>query len=173
MRALLFIALCLSSCRAPSPSWTIEGPELVSNDGAWLVRWRTEPSEIPLNAPFHVEVQVLPADGSHPPEELSLEVDAAMPHHRHGMNRLPRMLAKGDGSFRAEGMLFAKLLTSPMPHARVRNIDASEALALEGVFAVLTADDILCTGCPRDRNAHTYERALLRRRTDPSRCRRG
>ena len=50
--------------------------------------------------------------------------------------------AKYAEDFRAEGMLFAKLLTSPMPHARVRNIDASEALALEGVFAVLTADDI-------------------------------
>jgi xanthine dehydrogenase molybdenum-binding subunit len=31
--------------------------------------------------------------------------------------------------FRAEGMLFAKLLVSPMPHARVRGIDASAALA--------------------------------------------
>src|SRR3954466_12900412 len=44
--------------------------------------------------------------------------------------------------FRAEGMLFAKLLTSPMPHARVRNIDASAALAMPGVKAMLTADDL-------------------------------
>ena len=44
--------------------------------------------------------------------------------------------------YRAEGMLFAKLLLSPMPHARVSNIDASEALAMEGVEAVLTADDL-------------------------------
>ena len=43
--------------------------------------------------------------------------------------------AKYAEDFRAEGMLFAKLLTSPMPHARVRNIDASAALALDGVFA--------------------------------------
>ena len=50
--------------------------------------------------------------------------------------------AKYAEDFRAEGMLFAKLLTSPMPHARVRSIDASAALALDGVFAVLTADDI-------------------------------
>jgi xanthine dehydrogenase molybdenum-binding subunit len=39
-------------------------------------------------------------------------------------------------------MLFAKLLLSPMPHARVRNIDASAALAMPGVKAVLTADDL-------------------------------
>ena len=31
--------------------------------------------------------------------------------------------------FRAEGMLFAKLLLSPFPHARVRSIDTSAALA--------------------------------------------
>src|ERR1700724_2867756 len=44
--------------------------------------------------------------------------------------------------FRAEGMLFCKLLLSPLPHARVRHIDASEALAMPGVRAILTADDL-------------------------------
>jgi len=43
--------------------------------------------------------------------------------------------------FRADGMLFCKLLPSPMPHARVRHIDASAALAMPGVKAILTADD--------------------------------
>ncbi|MBJ19116.1 MAG: hypothetical protein CL933_06780 [Deltaproteobacteria bacterium] len=106
MRALLLLAISLSSCVTPPPTWSFEGVELLSNDGSWLVRWRTEPVEIPLNAPFHIELQVLPADGSHPPAELSLQVDAAMPHHRHGMNRVPRMIDQGGGGFRAEGMLF-------------------------------------------------------------------
>src|ERR1700688_2828341 len=44
--------------------------------------------------------------------------------------------------FRAEGMLFCKLLLSPLPHARVRHIDAREALAMPGVRAILTADDL-------------------------------
>ncbi len=44
--------------------------------------------------------------------------------------------------YRAEGMLFAKLLLSPMPHARVRGIDARAALAMDGVKAILTADDL-------------------------------
>ena len=39
-------------------------------------------------------------------------------------------------------MLFAKLLLSPMPHARVRGIDTRAALALTGVKAILTADDL-------------------------------
>jgi len=44
--------------------------------------------------------------------------------------------------FRAEGMLFCKLLLSPLPHARVRHIDAREAMAMPGVRAILTADDL-------------------------------
>src|SRR5262245_48995007 len=39
-------------------------------------------------------------------------------------------------------MLFCKLLLSPMPHARVRSIDTSTALALPGVKAILMADDL-------------------------------
>ncbi len=39
------------------------------------------------------------------------------------------------------GMLMGKILHSPYPHARVRRIDASKALALEGVVAVVTGQD--------------------------------
>ena len=50
--------------------------------------------------------------------------------------------AKYAEDFRADGMLFCRLLLSPMPHGRVRSIDASEALRMPGVVAVLTADDV-------------------------------
>ena len=50
--------------------------------------------------------------------------------------------AKYAEDFRADGMLFCKLLLSPMPHARVKRIDSRAALALPGVKAVLTADDL-------------------------------
>ena len=50
--------------------------------------------------------------------------------------------AKYAEDFRADGMLFCKLLLSPMPHARVTRIDASAALATPGVRALLTADDL-------------------------------
>jgi len=39
-------------------------------------------------------------------------------------------------------MLWGAVLRSPMPHARVRSIDRTEALALPGVEAVLTAEDV-------------------------------
>ena len=60
----------------------------------------------------------------------------------------PDLIAKVTGrakyaeDYRADGMLFCKLLTSPFPHARVRQIDTATALALPGVKAILTADDL-------------------------------
>ena len=59
----------------------------------------------------------------------------------------PDLIAKVTGKakyaedYRAEGMLWAKLLLSPMPHARVTRIDASAALAMPGVKGILTEDD--------------------------------
>ena len=50
--------------------------------------------------------------------------------------------AKYAEDYRAEGMLFCKLLLSPLPHARVKHIDASEALAMPGVKGILTMDDL-------------------------------
>ncbi len=50
--------------------------------------------------------------------------------------------AKYAEDYRAEGMLFCKLALSPVPHGRVRKIDASEALAMPGVKGILTADDL-------------------------------
>src|SRR5687767_15549778 len=39
-------------------------------------------------------------------------------------------------------MLFCKILRSHVPHALIKSIDASKALALPGVFAVLTGKDL-------------------------------
>jgi len=61
---------------------------------------------------------------------------------------VPDLVAKVTGQskyaedFRAEGMLFAKLLLSPLPHGRVRRLDVSAALAMPGVKAIVTADDL-------------------------------
>jgi len=60
----------------------------------------------------------------------------------------PDLVAKVTGrakyaeDYRADGMLFAKLLLSPMPHCKVRRIDTRAALATPGVKAILTADDL-------------------------------
>src|SRR6476620_3826553 len=60
----------------------------------------------------------------------------------------PDLIAKVTGrakyaeDYRTEGMSFCKLLLSPMPHCRVRRIDAAAALAMPGVKGILTADDL-------------------------------
>ena len=60
----------------------------------------------------------------------------------------PDVVAKVTGEakfvedFRVEGMVYARFLNSPYPHARVRKIDASEALKMPGVLGILTADEV-------------------------------
>src|SRR5829696_3152792 len=60
----------------------------------------------------------------------------------------PDLVAKVTGKakyaedWKAEGMLFAKLLLSTMPHARVTRLDVSSALAMPVVNAFVTADDL-------------------------------
>lgn len=53
--------------------------------------------------------------------------------------------------FRAEGMVFAKLLLSPMPHARVRRVDTRAAEAMEGVLGIVRASDLPGEPGPRER----------------------
>ncbi|MDX6376185.1 MAG: hypothetical protein QOE98_488, partial [Gaiellaceae bacterium] len=43
---------------------------------------------------------------------------------------------------RAEGMLWGVTVRSPQPHARVRGIDVTAAVATQGVHAVLTSSDV-------------------------------
>jgi len=60
----------------------------------------------------------------------------------------PDLIAKVTGrakygeDFRVDGMLFAKLLQSPLPHARVKRVDTSKAEAMPGVRAILRADEL-------------------------------
>ena len=60
----------------------------------------------------------------------------------------PDATAKVTGGFAfssdmwADGMLWGATLRSPHPRARIRSIDVSAALAIDGVSCVLTADDV-------------------------------
>jgi CO/xanthine dehydrogenase Mo-binding subunit len=50
--------------------------------------------------------------------------------------------AKYAEDYHAEGMLFCKLLLSPLPHARVNHLDVRQALAMPGVKAILMAGEL-------------------------------
>jgi len=53
--------------------------------------------------------------------------------------------ARFGADIRLPGTLYARVLRSPHPHARIKKLDCTRALALEGVMAVITADDLPTT----------------------------
>ena len=80
------------------------------------------------------------------------------------------MLAKVTGrakyaeDFRAEGMLFCRLVLSPMPHARIKRIHTGAAMAVPGVKAILTADDIPVPADGKDGNGNAVKPGKWRER---------
>lgn len=78
-----------------------------TSGGTYFISYTPNPSPIPLNKLFELDVRVFtdaamttPADG------VTVAADAAMPHHHHGMNLVPRSERIGPGQFRVTGMLF-------------------------------------------------------------------
>ncbi|MCE9594197.1 MAG: hypothetical protein K8S98_08385 [Planctomycetes bacterium] len=91
---------------AAQPAWR-DANEVVGGTGLFVVRYRTAPLTIPMNAEFAIRAWVFAAnDREHPLDDVELAVDAAMPEHKHGMARTPRVERRSDGSFGISGMLF-------------------------------------------------------------------
>jgi hypothetical protein len=84
-----------------------ETREGLTQNGAFRIRWESQPSPIPRNQPFTLRVHVTRADAPDAPlPDAELEVNALMPEHGHGMNTFPRTTRQPDGSFLVEGLLF-------------------------------------------------------------------
>jgi CO/xanthine dehydrogenase Mo-binding subunit len=71
--------------------------------------------------------------------------------------------AKFTGDLSFPSLLEARVLRSPLPHAKIQSIDAHEAEALPGVIAVLTRDDLkdinpFYGNCLRDRPVVAIDR---------------
>jgi CO/xanthine dehydrogenase Mo-binding subunit len=58
--------------------------------------------------------------------------------------------AKYAEDFRVDGMVFCRLLLSPMPHARVTRVDTSRAEAVPGFLGVLRASEVPAQPAPAD-----------------------
>jgi CO/xanthine dehydrogenase Mo-binding subunit len=72
--------------------------------------------------------------------EKQLKVVGTRPVRPDGVPKVTG-IARYGSDFTLPGMLWAKVLRSPHAHARIRSIDASEALKLPGVKAVITGAD--------------------------------
>ena len=103
------IAAALLGVLLATPAWADCALDLGRGTGwvvfsdHYLMAFRTDPLRIEVSEPFALVVNVCTRRGG--PAEL-LAVDANMPEHRHGMNYRAAIVAKGDGRFRAEGLLF-------------------------------------------------------------------
>ena len=59
------------------------------------------------------------------------------------------------------GMLFMALVHSPYPHARIKSIDKTAALALPGVKAVITGEDLVNAGLGWIPTFHGYDKQMV------------
>src|ERR1700761_8403676 len=73
-------------------------------------------------------------------EKLELKVVGTRPIRPDGVDKVTGRANFG-ADMKMPGMLHGKVKRSPHPHARILKIDASKALALPGVRAVVTAAD--------------------------------
>ena len=89
--------------------------------------------------------------GTHPPAQTTDEIRVTTPPEINGMGH--RMKRKEDPRFiqgrgrylddvKLPGMLHMDIVRSPYAHAKILNIDASAALAIPGVLAVITGKDL-------------------------------
>jgi hypothetical protein len=76
----------------------------VMRSATHAVAWRADPPTIPVGAHFGIELAVCTADGGGRIERVA--VDAGMPAHRHGMNYRATVSVRGEGRYRAEGLMF-------------------------------------------------------------------
>src|SRR5688572_15177849 len=95
--ALLVLAVgCGDSSRGPR--------EVRSNGGNYTVRFTPAPDPVPMNQLFDLMITIVPKSAA--AATTKVEVDARMPAHGHGMNRVPKVTRLPEGTLKAEGMLF-------------------------------------------------------------------
>lgn len=88
------------------PEPTTEWRTASSADGSYFVRWRPLVEPIPMADPFDAEVEVYTDESMSEQAKFdALVLDAGMPHHGHGMNVVPELEQRSDGSWLARGML--------------------------------------------------------------------
>jgi hypothetical protein len=93
---LILAAGCGDSTRNPR--------DVRSNGGNYTVVFTPSPDPVPMNQLFDLMITIAPKSGAAPPAKV--EVDARMPAHGHGMNRVPKVTRVTEGTVKAEGMLF-------------------------------------------------------------------
>jgi hypothetical protein len=107
---LVLITVCALLSAFSLPAWADDcpldlghGTGLVVFSAQHMLAFRPDPIRIEVGQPFTLLLNVCTRRGG--PAEL-VAIDASMPEHKHGMNYAPKIVSRGDGRFRAEGMVF-------------------------------------------------------------------
>lgn len=90
--------------RVASPP--VAGMSFLSNSGAYEVKYLAVPTPIPMNQPFDFQFSLRDRNGQIMEPETTVQVDAGMPEHHHGMNLKPTVKVNSDGTYTASGLLF-------------------------------------------------------------------
>jgi len=99
----VLFATCLTVL--PSVVTAVPGPmEVLTESGRYVIQYSTDPSPVPRNEMFEMQVSVREPLKKGPAEHISLEVDAGMPGHGHGMNTSPVVKGSPADGFRVHGM---------------------------------------------------------------------
>ena len=108
---ILLLAVSIAGCQPESYeeisieiSQTQPIREAITNEGNYTVRYVPNPSPLPLNEHFTIEVEVTPKANDQ--KAIEIEVDADMPAHGHGINTAPTIRNEGSGKFIVDGLLF-------------------------------------------------------------------
>ncbi|GEM_PF-1321280 len=75
-----------------------------SNGGRYVLHVTEPEGGFVRGKPLAFDVRVLRADDPTQPATVGLLVDADMPEHLHGTNRVPRIERRADGTFRVENL---------------------------------------------------------------------
>lgn len=79
---------------------------VISDSGKYVVEYLTHPSPIPMNRMFEMTVSVRQRLKKSLAQNITLQVDAGMSEHNHGMNTMPMVERLPNRQFRVRGMLF-------------------------------------------------------------------
>ncbi len=104
MRALaLLLAAASGAAGACEPGLSGAGVARLESPH-YVLAYRSVPAAPKVGDAFSLDIAVCAKDDA--PLPASLEVDAHMPEHRHGMNYAPSVEPRGKGRWRADGLLF-------------------------------------------------------------------
>ena len=99
LAATIFVAETADACGEQ-----IAGTARHIENAQYEIVFRSAPAPIETGKYFSLDFAVCPRGNAPPPE--AIRVDAVMPEHRHGMNYRPVVVPRGNGLYRADGLMW-------------------------------------------------------------------